>query len=164
MEQVEFVRVRTGFEGSFSVDRVGMSGGLALLWRDKDTATVLGFSQNHIDVIVSLPGKPQWRLTCFYGYPERARRQHSWSLLRQLKDNSDLPWVILGDFNDLACHSEKRGPHPHPNSLILSFTDALHDCNLLDLGMQGNRFTWERGRGTDNWVEERLDRAVATLD
>ncbi|XP_019177860.1 PREDICTED: uncharacterized protein LOC109173056 [Ipomoea nil] len=30
--------------------------------------------------------------------------------------------------------------------------------------MVGGRFTWERGRGTESWVEERLDRAVATVE
>ncbi|XP_031108695.1 uncharacterized protein LOC116013186 [Ipomoea triloba] len=30
--------------------------------------------------------------------------------------------------------------------------------------MTGNRFTWEKCRGTDAWVEERLDRVVANLD
>ncbi|XP_019166659.1 PREDICTED: uncharacterized protein LOC109162410 [Ipomoea nil] len=28
----------------------------------------------------------------------------------------------------------------------------------------GGRFTWEKGHGTEAWVEERLDRAVATMD
>ncbi|XP_031127606.1 uncharacterized protein LOC116029699 [Ipomoea triloba] len=141
-----------------------MGGGLALFWRDKDIATLLSYSQNYIDVIVTLPSKPQYRLTCFYGFPERTRRQQSWDLLRQLKGQSTLPWIVLGDFNDLLYHSEKRGPNPHPESLMMGFGDALQDCRLMDLGMMGNQFTWERGRGTEAWVEERLDRAVATLE
>ncbi|XP_019163544.1 PREDICTED: uncharacterized protein LOC109159890 [Ipomoea nil] len=45
-----------------------------------------------------------------------------------------------------------------------AFNQALDDCGLFDLGMRGRRFTWEKGRGTANWVEERLDRAVAGAD
>ncbi|XP_019150305.1 PREDICTED: uncharacterized protein LOC109147113 [Ipomoea nil] len=30
--------------------------------------------------------------------------------------------------------------------------------------MTGGRFTWVKGRGTEAWVEERLDRALANLD
>ncbi|XP_019178305.1 PREDICTED: uncharacterized protein LOC109173520 [Ipomoea nil] len=30
--------------------------------------------------------------------------------------------------------------------------------------MTGGRFTWVKGRGTEAWVEERLDRAVANMD
>lgn len=68
---VERLRVRLGFKGNFTVDRVGMGGGLAFLWREKEMASLIGFSGNHIDVVVSLPDKRPWRLTCFYGFPER---------------------------------------------------------------------------------------------
>ena len=35
-------------------------------------------------------------------------------------------------------------------------------CGLMDIGMEGYEFTWERHRGTENWVEERLDWALAS--
>lgn len=38
----------------------------------------------------------------------------------------------------------------------------MSDAGLVDLGMKGYQFTWERSRGTDAWVEERLDRVFAT--
>lgn len=60
--------------------------------------------------------------------------------------------------------SEKRGAIPHPDSLIQGFNLALDDCGLIDLCMEGYPFTWERGRGTAAWVEERLDRVVASHD
>lgn len=75
-----------------------------------------------------------------------------------------LPWIILGDFNDLACHYEKRGSHPHSSFLIQGFSYTLQDCRLMDLGMVGSCFTWDRGRDTDVWVEEWLDRAIATME
>ncbi|XP_031131672.1 uncharacterized protein LOC116033057 [Ipomoea triloba] len=84
--------------------------------------------------------------------------------LRQLKNRSNLPWVMIWDFNDIASPYEKKGAIPHPDGLIRGFNDMLSDCELSDLGMVGYQFTWERGRGTDRWVEERLDRAVGTLD
>ena len=36
------------------------------------------------------------------------------------------------------------------------FHDALSDCDLANMGYEGDRFTWQRGR-----VRERLDRGVA---
>lgn len=153
-----------GFEGLFVVERVGMSGGLALLWRETGMATLLSYSTNYIDVSVTLDGEPPWRLTCFYGFPERSRRQQSWSLLRDLKAQSSLPWIVIGDFNDIASHEEKRGHLPHPDNLVRGFNDTLQDCELYDLGMQGHGFTWEKGRGSDHWIEEPLDRAIASTD
>ncbi|XP_031108638.1 uncharacterized protein LOC116013122 [Ipomoea triloba] len=111
-----------------------------------------------------MPGYEPWRVTFFYGYDERNRRLQSWDLLRSLYSKSDLPWLVVGDFNDIATPSEKRGLHPHPTNLIDGFNLMLDDCGLFDLGMRGRRFTWERGRGSENWVEERLDRAVAGAD
>ncbi|XP_031101977.1 uncharacterized protein LOC116005882 [Ipomoea triloba] len=164
MNQLEQLRSRLGYEGLLGVDRVGLGGGLALLWQNSDMADLLSYSNNHIDVVVNVTSKPPWRLTCFYGYPERARRQQAWDFLRDLKRRSSLPWVVIGDFNDLACHSEKIGGAGHPENLIRGFNDALQDCELFDLGYRGYGFTWERGRGTDHWIEERLDRAVCTPD
>ncbi|PHT41081.1 hypothetical protein CQW23_19935 [Capsicum baccatum] len=37
-------------------------------------------------------------------------------------------------------------------------------CELHDLGYVENKFTWERGRGTEKWVSEKLDRALATTN
>ncbi|XP_019166906.1 PREDICTED: uncharacterized protein LOC109162678 [Ipomoea nil] len=59
---------------------------------------------------------------------------------------------------------EKRGRLPHPNGLIEGFSDALGDCGLVSLPMIGYPFTWDRGKGTVDWVEERLDRVVACMD
>ncbi|XP_019186418.1 PREDICTED: uncharacterized protein LOC109181118 [Ipomoea nil] len=162
--KVEQVRIQLGFEGAFSMDCVGQGGGLALFWRDSTTVSLLSYSMNHIDAEIDIPGRPRWRLTGFYGNWDRSQRQITWDLLRHLKNKSPLPWLVVGDFNDIAGLSEKRGSHSHPEALIEGFNDTLNDCRLNDLGMIGGRFTWERGHGTDAWVEERLDRAVATIE
>ena len=44
----------------------------------------------------------------------------------------------------------------------MGFQSTITDCNLVDLGMDGYQYTWERTRGTVKWVEERLDRAFAS--
>lgn len=42
--------------------------------------------------------------------------------------------------------------------------EAIQDCLLNDIPMQGHLFTWSRGRRTDNFKEERLDRVLASRD
>ncbi|XP_031107562.1 uncharacterized protein LOC116012214 [Ipomoea triloba] len=163
-DHAERLKNKLNFEGLFYVDGGGVGGGLALFWRDKDVAKLISYSKNHIDIQVRLPSSNAWRLTCFYGFPERNCRQQSWDLLRSLHSKSDLPWLVAGDFNDIAAQCEKRGLHSHPVALIEGFNNMLEDCGLFDLGMSGRKFTWERGKGTDSWVEERLDRAVAGAD
>lgn len=158
------LKSRIGFHGAFFVDGGGLGGGLALLWKVKNSLQLLSYSKNHVDVEVRMPDSVVWRLTCVYGFPERDRRHLTWDLLRSLRSNSILPWLVAGDFNEILSLSEKRGQHGHPTTLMEAFSKALDDCLLLDLGCKGRLFTWERGRGTDGWVEERLDRAVADAE
>ncbi|VFQ84628.1 unnamed protein product [Cuscuta campestris] len=40
----------------------------------------------------------------------------------------------------------------------------LISYSRFHVDVMGYPFTWERGRGTENWVEERLDRAVSTCE
>ena len=125
-------------------------------------ASLIGFSKFFIDIEVSISGMSKWRLTCFYGHPERNNRSASWTMLRGLAVKSSLPWCCLGDFNDLLSQSKKHGRIPHPLYLVNGFRPAINHCGLVDLGMKGHQFTWEKGRGSINFVEERLDRVLAT--
>ncbi|MCI07323.1 endonuclease/exonuclease/phosphatase family protein [Trifolium medium] len=74
---------------------------------------------------------------------------------------SQLPWCVIGDFNDLLSQKDKRGVHPHPNWLCTGFRNAVNDCNLTDIYLEGYPFTWIKSGGTDHVIEERLDRALA---
>jgi endonuclease/exonuclease/phosphatase family metal-dependent hydrolase len=86
------------------------------MWRDTIDCRVMNYSRNFINLIVKEREEEEdWRLTCYYGYPERERRRQAWDLLRELRDMSDLPWCVIGDFNDLLSQEDKRGLNPHPN-------------------------------------------------
>lgn len=125
--------------------------------------SVSGYSRNHIDLVFVENNIEVWRMSCFYGLPERARRRESWNLLRALSKLSHLLWYILGDFNDLLYSSDKRGMHPHPKDLMEGFRKAVEDSELIEVDLTGGSFTWEKSRGKDDWVHERLDRAFATM-
>ncbi|XP_074364697.1 uncharacterized protein LOC141705706 [Apium graveolens] len=64
------------------------------------------------------------------------------------------------DFNDMLFAHEKKGGRPHPRGLLKGFSDMIIGCGLIDLGFEGDKFTWEKSRGTKNWVQERLDRCL----
>lgn len=106
-----------GFNNVFTVDKIGRSGGMAVLWNRKVECQVIDSTRNHIDLHVMENSVAVWRLTCYYGYPERSRRREAWDMLRKLSENVNLPWCIFGDFNDLLYDADKRGPHPIPSTL-----------------------------------------------
>ena len=47
---------------------------------------------------------------------------------------------------------------------MMEFRAALLHCGLVDLGFQGNMFTWNNGRPRDAFVQEQLDRACANSE
>lgn len=50
-----------------------------------------------------------WRLTGLYGEPNRALRRRTWDLLRNLARDSNLPWCVIGDVNNVLNGSDKVG-------------------------------------------------------
>lgn len=162
--KIEDLRVKLGYDHCFAVDRVNRSGGLAIIWKNMFSCEVTGYSQNHIDVVVSENNVVVWRMSCFYGFPERSRRKDSWALILRLAGLSPLPWCILGDFNDLMYPSDKKGAIPHPQNLLDGFYKTINECHLSELDLSGGSFTWEKSRGRSTWVRERLDRAFANAN
>ncbi|XP_031116788.1 uncharacterized protein LOC116020453 [Ipomoea triloba] len=58
--------------------------------------------------------------------------------------------------------TEKVGRVPHPEWLRRGFCEAVRESGLSDFGIGGCQFTWERGRGTTQWVREKLDRVLVS--
>ncbi|XP_073049453.1 uncharacterized protein [Primulina eburnea] len=161
-QKIEEVRISLGFDAAFSVDREGRNGGIAILSKVSNHCTIKGYSGNHIDLKITEHGQEEWSLTGYYRFPEQSRRHEAWNLLKALARINHLPWYIIGDFNDILDSSEKRGEIDRPIWMIRGFREAVMKCMLQDIQMKGYPFTWERGRGKPHFVEEKLDRALAS--
>ena len=98
---MEWIRNQLNYDGLYVVDCACHSGGLALLWTNTVKVSILGSSTNYIDAHVTIDQVGSWRFTGFYGCPERNRRNESWAMLKNLSKISQLPWILLGDFNDI---------------------------------------------------------------
>ncbi|XP_058741072.1 uncharacterized protein LOC131613416 [Vicia villosa] len=59
---------------------------------------------------------------------------------------------------------DKVGLHQHPNWLCAGFYEAVTDCNLLDIPLEGHPFRWIKSMGSDHVIEERLDRTLVTQE
>lgn len=55
----------------------------------------------------------------------------------------------------------KRGM-ASPNSQMQAFSEALDFCGLRGLKYKGSPFTWNNRRSFPNFIQERLDRVVAS--
>ena len=143
------------------VPRVTRAGGLALLWKNMIQIDVDSSSLNHIDVIVNKGQVDSWRFTGIYGLPEASPKSETWNLICNLHRKYTLPWLCVGDFNEILLSHEKLGGALRNESAIRGFREVVDDCGFMDLGYVGKKYTW-RGKRGDTMVLERLDHALAT--
>ena len=93
----------------FSVPQVNRGGGLVLFWTDSLNLHVETCLKNHIDCIVGGGIEGAWRFTGFYGEPITHKCHELWELLRQLHSQFNLPWLYVGNFNEILRGAEKQG-------------------------------------------------------
>lgn len=64
----------------------------------------------------------------------------------------------------MTTQDDKKRGVPYSCSLIEGFNQELLDTNLRDLELIEHPYTWGRGRGTTEWMEIRIDRALVTSE
>jgi hypothetical protein len=107
---MESIRQKLEFSNMLTMDSMGKSRGLALLWGDEMSVEIQNYSQRHINGIVwcSKRAAP-WKFTRFYGQPDVTKQHEAWALLKHLASFAPHPWVCIGDFNEIVVQSEKWG-------------------------------------------------------
>ena len=160
VEKMKKIKGDLRYDGMLVVPCVRRIGGLAMLWKSEVLLDIQTYSLNHIDDHILNNPSSSWRLTGFYGRPEKYQKHESWSYLCRLHSRASLSWVCVGDYNEILTSDEKQGGSPRAGRLM---EDLLH-CGLIDLGFSGNKYTWRNGRPGDAFVQERLDRACATVE
>lgn len=109
------VRNRCEFKHGLFVSSNGASGGLALMWKEEVNLDIQTFSHSHIDALVDGGAEHGWwHLTSFYGNLETTKKPESCVKLKQLSNTSTLPWLVIGDFNEITGMSEKEGGSGKP--------------------------------------------------
>lgn len=103
---------------------------------------VQSFFDNHVDVIIDHGVDDACWFTGFYGDLETASRENSRLLLRTLSHWFNIPWVCIGDFNEILFTDEKQGWLARMERQMQGFRDALDYCILKDTGFNGFPFTW----------------------
>lgn len=161
--QLEMFQIRCKMDGCFGVPRVGLGGGLALLWKSSIPLSIMFFSNGHIDSIVIHPTKGSFRLIGFYGNLDPASRLFSWQLLERLSLLSSMSWFILGDFNEILTHSDKKGGRTRPGYQIDHLRSTIDNCSLRSVPFVGYKFTWSNRCVGDAHVKEYIDRCFATV-
>ncbi|KAL2933318.1 hypothetical protein RDABS01_016437 [Bienertia sinuspersici] len=82
--------------------------------------------------------------------------------MRELGAQANLPWILMGDFNEVLFEGEKRGGNPCDSIICNSLEGFVDELGLQDIRANGYLFIWSNRRAGDELIEERLDRALVT--
>jgi hypothetical protein len=80
--------------------------------------------------------------------------------MKQMRSDNFLPWVCIGDFNEILKKEEQFGPNIREEYLMEGFREAVDVCQLCDMGYIG--LDWTFKKTVAGLVRVHLDRALAS--
>lgn len=131
------------------------------MWRPNILVHILGFKRNMLSVVLD-PDLPHtsFVLSMIYG-PSRFSHKHQfWDNMEDLAASISEPWVLVGDFNAVSSQQEKQGGKPFDCSSRYGLTAFVTDIGFIDLGFNGNPFTWNNDRQGCANIKERPGRGL----
>ena len=78
-------------------------------WKSDANVTIKDSHRYFIDATFDKNRETEWRFIGFYGEPETHRRMEAWNKLRGLNNRLNVPWLCVGDFNEISRQDEKLG-------------------------------------------------------
>ncbi|XP_019190728.1 PREDICTED: uncharacterized protein LOC109185202 [Ipomoea nil] len=153
-----------GFDKMFIVKPLGFASGLTLLWRSNIfNFSVIRNTTQVIHGIVRGPGS-NVRVSFAYVRPTRVAKESFWSDCKTYNINLNDPWIMMGDFNDIADNTEQWGSCSINSGRCLKFVEEFSGCGLLDMGSIGVQYSWFRHEGGRTVQRRKLDRTLWNLE
>ncbi|GAA0163203.1 hypothetical protein LIER_19125 [Lithospermum erythrorhizon] len=131
------------------------SGHIWTFWSNMFDVEVVGDHRQYLHLkLTHLPTAKLYFITVVYAVCNIPERRVLWEALYDLKKCFS-PWIVMGDFNALISGDERIGGNvPDPISMF-DFSQCIKDCQLLDAGFVGSKYTWTNGK-----LSQRLDRVL----
>ena len=149
-----------GFRSIAIEEARGFSGGIWILLKDSTMQYVVFDSMSQAASIKLGNAGGEWIFTAIYASPTPTTRAGLWDYLVHLRRKIQHPWLVVGDFNEVLSETEVRGGEFVANRAGL-FRDCIDQCELIDIGAIGSKFTWQRSLHGMPTIWKRLDRAMA---
>ncbi|KAI9094774.1 hypothetical protein K1719_026580 [Acacia pycnantha] len=125
-----------GFDGLVCVHSVGRSGGIVTAWkRNLIDVNVICSERQFLHLQCNANGLQSFFSTTVYAIPDYTQKNILWCALRNLASSTSEPWVLMGDFNDVASSWERVGGAGSCISKMTLFCDRIEQCRLSDLGV-----------------------------
>lgn len=130
-----------GYDGIYTVEPLGLSGGLTVFWKNSYGDEVLSGDKRIIDLKITMRSM-SFFLSCVYGDPVRERRQEVWDRLVEIGLRRNDAWLLAGDFNELMSNEDKLGGAVREESSFWDFRNMARSCKIRELRSSGNVLSW----------------------
>jgi hypothetical protein len=163
--KIGLVLKKIGFFSYVQIPPVGLSRGLFLAWKNEVDLEPIKQDAHQITCLVFTDNSHQpWMFSFVYAPHQHLLQPGFLEHLSGIGNSFQGSWLLLGDFNSILTTSEKSGGRAYGSQFHRSFEDFVHSSGLIDLGFNGNRFTWSNHRQGIGNIIERLDRGLANGD
>ncbi|XP_074318874.1 uncharacterized protein LOC141655707 [Silene latifolia] len=156
-----------GFNNCDFIPSDGFSGGIWLFWKETVSMTFslnVPFKSSRFIAceVCDLTNNVKFYLIFVYAPAQLAEKSDFWNEFQNFVLNLDLPFLVLGDLNEIKNPSEKEGGAKVTNARCLRLNSFLSNTSCVDLPFSGNFFTWRKKKTGSENVFEILDKALAS--
>jgi exonuclease III len=145
------------------IGSVGASGGILVMWDRRVVEKVEeAIGQYSVSCkFQNVEDQFEWAFSGVYGPNTDSDRHFMWDELSGVCSWWGVPWCVAGDFNVVRFPSERSGS-AGLSTAMMGFSDFITEMGLLDIPLQGGRFTWSNNR--TNMSSSRIDRFLISAD
>lgn len=156
---------KCGFYDFATADPICLSRGLCFAWKANMDVTLIKFSSffMHIDVY-DCPKSVKWATLLVYASCDDSVREGQFEFLLSYKTTMAYGCLVAGDFNTILWSWEKKGRIDINSNQASIFNDFVTNFALCDMGFSGPTFTWNNRRYGLSYIQERLDRSLASYE
>ena len=132
-----------------ALDSVGNSSGIVTVW-DSNLFEVAKTEKNDGIVVTGIWKEKKIKLGIINVYAQQGLRSKKalWeSMLRIIRADLDVAWIVCGDFNEVRSAEERKGSVFDPLGAS-NFNSFISAAGLTDLMIGGRKFMWMNFNGT----------------
>jgi len=135
-----------GFQCHDFSNPINHSGGIWVLWNNTHIkVNVLLKEDRAIHMLIFEYATQKFSIISgIYAPAQPSEKEPFWTHLRNLNDVIDMPWCLIGDFNEIECPSDKKGGQPVTNSRLVRLPSFLNSIQAISIPVRGCQFTWKK--------------------
>ncbi|XP_058776279.1 uncharacterized protein LOC131650591 [Vicia villosa] len=137
------------------------NGRIWILWDDQEvTVKVLTVEEQFIHIDVQhRDNKRHYLATIVYALNQLEKRKILWEHIDRLGDSIHLPWIVIGDYNNVLTYKDRIGGNRVALNEYADLVDMMEKNGLFEAETKGSHFTWSN-KHSFGAIYSRIDRLI----